>query len=525
MAASFLIGLDFGTESARGVLVDVDTGLQERHVVHPYRHGVLTSRLPNGEVLPPGYALQVAGDYTEAARVLLAALGHGRRIAGIGVDFTASSPLPARADGTPLSDLRPADPHAYVKLWKHAAAQPYADAINAKGGAFLDDFGGRLSGEWLLAKAAQVRAEAPDVWARAERFIEAGDWLVWRLTGREARSLDFAAYKAQFSAEHGYPGSVVPGLTDRLAAPLPVGTAAGSLTATWRRCTGIEGDAVVAVAVIDSHVVPPAVGAVTPGSFMGALGTSAGFLALDDVARPMPRGTEGMAFNAVLPGLWCHEAGQAAFGDTLAWFVRTFPRSDDPSQNFALHNAAAAAVPPGENGLMALDWFGGNRVPLGDSRLSGLLLGLDLNTTSAGIYRALVEALCFGTRSILDVVLTAGVPVDRVILTNGLARRNPFLLRTMADVLGRAVEVPEIDNPTAVGAAIHGAVAAGVVADFAEGAARFGARARAAFRPEPRSRAVYEALYPHYRRLAADAGLRGTMHALRARDGETNAAR
>ena len=198
MSETFLIGLDFGSESARGVLIEASTGRQAAYHVHAYRHGIITEALPSGRPLPTGFALQEAADYLEAAEIILTAIGAGRNVAGIGVDFTASSPMPAFADGRALSEAMPDEPHAYVKLWKHAAAQSYAEAINGRAGPYLANFGGKVSGEWLLAKAAQIATEAPDVWRRCDKFIEAGDWLVWRLTGREARSLDFAAYKAQY---------------------------------------------------------------------------------------------------------------------------------------------------------------------------------------------------------------------------------------------------------------------------------------------------------------------------------------
>ncbi len=508
-----LIGLDFGTDSARGVLVDAATCEQLAHHVHPYRQGVMTTALPSGTALPPGYALQDAADYVEAAADILGTIGAGRVVVGIGLDFTASSPLPARADGTPLSALHPADPHAYVKLWKHAAAQPYAERIGARGGAFLDNFGGRVSGEWLLAKAAQLEAEAPALWNEAERFIEAGDWLVWQLTGREVRSLDFAAYKAQFTPASGYPEDVVPGLGSRLAAPHPVGTRAGTLTPAWRERTGIRGDPAVAVAVIDSHVVLPAVGATAPGTLVGALGTSAAYLLLDDRPRPLPAGIEGVAEGAVLPDLWCYEAGQAGFGDTLAWFVRTFPRADEVGANFRAYNEAAAAVEPRRGGLVALDWWSGNRVPHADSGLTGLVAGLTLSTTAIDIYRALLDALCFGARSVADHLAAGSAPIDRVLMTSGLALNNPLLIRIMADVLGRPVEVPALANPTAVGAAIHGAVAAGLVADFADGARRFGAKTVSTVHPDPTRVDVYAGLYGRYRDLAGNAALRNSLRA------------
>jgi L-ribulokinase len=306
MKAGYLIGLDYGTLSARGVLVDAVTGKIEASHTHHYRHSVMSETLPDGSRLPPLWALQSAPDYTEAAESILGPVGRGKVVDGIGLGFTASSPLPTRADGTPLSIRHPGHPHAYVKLWKHQAAQPWAAKINAMGGAFLAPFGGKLSAEWLLAKAAQIADEAPELWAQADRFIEVGDWLVWQLTGQEARSLDFAAFKAQYTRESGYPRDIVPHLLDKLTEPVCGGNAAGALTGLWRERTGIVGDAIVGVAAIDSHVVMPAVGAVEPGALVGTLGTSAAFLLLDNQARPLSTGVEGIAKDG-LPGFWGYD--------------------------------------------------------------------------------------------------------------------------------------------------------------------------------------------------------------------------
>ena len=510
--AGYLIGLDFGTESARGALLDAGSGEVVASHVHRFRHGVLTRQLPAGPPLPSRWALQDPADYLEAATEILAAIGRGRTVEAVGLDFTASSPMPAAADGRPLSALRPLDPHAYVKLWKHAAAQRWAEEIGRRGGAFLENFGGRVSGEWLLAKAAQIAEESPATWAAAERFLEAGDWLVWQLTGLERRSLGFAAYKAQYTPEAGYPGGAVPGLLERLVPPLPIGSPAGSLSGDWRARTGIAGPAVVAVAVIDSHAVLPAVGGVTPGCLVSALGTSAVHLLLSQERRPLPAGIEGMARDGSIRGLWCYEAGQASFGDVLGWFARTFPRAGDLEESFRLYNREAAAVAPGESHLLALDWWNGNRVPHADSGLSGLLLGLTGETTSAQIYRALMESLCFGARNVAGRFEAGGFPIDRVVLTSGLAQSNPVLVQIMADVLGREVEVPKIAHATAVGAAIHGAVAAGLVGGYAEGAARFGARSAVRFGPRPEHAGVYRALYQQYAALAES---RATLEAMR----------
>jgi L-ribulokinase len=215
----------------------------------------------------------------------------------------------------------------------------------------------------------------------------------------------------------------------------------------------------------------------------------------------MPQGIEGRAYGAALPDLWCYEAGQAAFGDVLAWFVRAFPRSDELDDNFAFYNREAAAQAPGQNRLVAIDWWNGNRVPYADKGLRGLIAGLDLSTSAIDIYRALMDSLCFGARSIVDRFRDGGIPVKRVVLTSGLAKSNPFLLQIMADVLGQTIHAPEIDNPTCVGAAIHGAVAAGVVMGFRDGAERFGARRFDAYRPDQAREVAYGKLYREYCRL------------------------
>ncbi|MCB8882804.1 hypothetical protein ACELLULO517_21340 [Acidisoma cellulosilytica] len=514
MSAGFIIGLDFGTLSARGVLIDAATGVQQAISTAAYRHGVMTTHLANGRRLPQHYALQDAADYREAAESVLRDLGQGRKILSIGLDFTASSPLPTRADGTPLSALHPDDPHAYVKLWKHAAAQPYADAINARGGDFLAACGGRLSGEWMLAKAAQLAEEAPDLWAETDKFIEAGDWMTWQLTGVERRSQDFAAYKAQYRPGIGYPADVVLGLAARLAPPATVGTAVGPLNAAWRSRTGIEGPAIVSVAVIDSHVVLPAVGAVRPGAWVGALGTSAAYLLLEDKPLPLPPGLEAMAQGAVLPEFWCYEAGQAGFGDMLAWFVNTFPRDADPARNFALYNDEAATLSPGANHLVTLDWWSGNRVPYADSGLSGLIAGFTMGTTAAGIYRGLLESLCYGAHVIMDRLTQSGLDIAEILLTSGLAHNNPLLIQIMADVLGREITVPALANPTSVGAAIHGAVAGQIVTGFADGAARFGATDGQHYNPDDQRHKAYQAIYRSYLDLAETSAVRDTLRGL-----------
>ena len=510
----YIIGLDFGSSSARGVLIEAATGHELASHSHDYQHDILSSSLPNGLLLGKGWALQVATDYLDAAQIILSTIGRGRNVLALGLGFTASSPMPTTLEGTPLSTLHPDDPHAYVKLWKHGAAQPQADRINKVGGAYLDRFGGKLSGEWLLAKALQIVEESPDSWNRTERFIEAGDWLVWQLTGNEVRSLGFAAYKAQYDPESGYPKDSVPGLESRLNEPHAIGSKAGDLSADWQARTGIEGTCSVAVAVIDSHVVLPAIGAVEDGCFVGALGTSAVSMMLTREYRPLPKGIEGMALDGSIRGLWCYEAGQASFGDTLSWFVQMFAHRDNLDNSFDYFNEAATHIAPGQSRLLALDWWNGNRVPHANSSLSGLLLGLTNHTEPVEIYRALVESLCLGMRQVFNLYETGGFSINRVVMTSGLAMRNPLVVQIMADVLGRDIEVPDMPNPTARGAAIHGAVAAGLVKDFAEGSARFGARTTQTYHPDMSAFAVYSRLFKQYEALSNNPDVAAAMKVL-----------
>jgi L-ribulokinase len=463
----------------------------------------------------------VPDDWLDAAEHLLARLAAavpaGGTVVGIGVDTTASTPLPTAADGTPLARAHPDTPHALAKLWKHHAAQPQADRLDALGGGHLARTGGRTSCEWLPAKAAELAEGAPDLWAETARFVECGDWLVWQLTGREARSACQAGYKAH-RVDGAWPAELdrlVPGLTDRLAEPLPVGTAAGPLTEAWRRRTGLPGTSTVAVATIDAHAAVPAVGVAEPGVLVGALGTSACYLLMADHLAEAP-GIAGAVEDGVIPGWWGYETGQAGFGDVLDWFVRRFCADEAPETAFARLTEAATTLAPGQCGLVALDWLNGARTPFVDPELSGLLLGLTLRTTPVDIWRALLEGLCFGARRVVETMVEAGLPVDRVVLTSGLAERNPLLLRLFADIVGRPVTVPEVAEATARGAAIHGALAAGVYPDFAAATAALGPRTARTIDPDPEAAAVYDRLYAIYRAESDRFAATDTMAGLRA---------
>jgi len=512
----YSIGIDFGTESARAVLVDVATGAVVATAVHPYRHGVLDRALPGGARLDPDWALQHPGDWLEALEVLLrqmAAAG-GDAVAGIGVDFTSCTLLPVRAEGTPLAleEAFRSRPHAWPMLWKHHAAWPYADRINASGWEGLRWYGGRTSSEWLWAKVWQVLEEAPDVFAVADRFIEGGDWIVWQLVGREVRSACQAGYKAHWQPGEGYPPATLlqrlhprlPAVLPRLGPPQPLGTPAGGLTRAWASRSGLRPGTPVAVAIIDAHAAVPAVGVAEAGRLVAIVGTSTCHMILGEQRHPIP-GISGVVQDGILPGFYGYEAGQVSVGDMLEWFVQTYgiPRYGDQAAAFARLEAEAASLLPGQSGLLALDWWNGCRTPLVDADLSGVLLGLTLATQPAEVYRALLEATAFGTRLVLETFEEGGIPIREIHACGGPASKSPLLLQLYADTTGRPLYAYDVPHASALGAAVHGAAAGGIYPDLIGATRAMGARPMRRYDPRDDARRVYDALYRIYRELHA----------------------
>jgi L-ribulokinase len=526
------IGIDFGTESGRAVLVDVATGAELGTAVHAYANGVIDRHLPAPDEhvwLEPDWALQDPADYiaTIAATVprLLAATGiDAADVIGIGIDFTACTMLPTTADGTPLCMLDEfrGSPHAWVKLWKHHAAQPQADRINAvaaaRGEDWLPRYGGRISSEWFYAKSHQILDEAPDVYAAADRLIEAADWVVWRLTGVETRNACTAGYKAIWSKADGFPDAgFFAALDPRLAGIVddkmsrdiaPLGGRAGGLSAEAAAWTGLRPGTPVAVANVDAHVSVPAVGVTKPGTMVAVMGTSTCHLVLGD-RLATAEGMCGVVEDGIVPGLFGYEAGQSAVGDIFGWFTRqaTPPELHDRAsrEGLDIHGVLereAWALRPGESGLLALDWWNGNRSILVDVDLSGLLVGATLATTPADTYRALLESTAFGTRAIIESLERAGVTVERVVACGGLPERNQLLMQISADVTGRPFDIAASSQAPAVGSAMYAAVAAGAsnggydsIADASAAMARPHIRT---YEPDRAAGAVYDELYGEY---------------------------
>ncbi|MDF9810990.1 L-ribulokinase [Streptomyces sp. SPB162] len=484
---SYVLGIDYGTLSGRAVVVRVSDGAEMGSAVHAYSHAVIDDRLPGTDApLPPDWALQHPEDWLDVIRravpeaIAAAGIDPGDVI-GIGTDFTASTCLPAGADGTPLC-LRPelaARPHAWPKLWKHHAAQRQADRINAlaheRGEGWIARYGGLISSEWQYAKALQVLEEDPDTYRLTDRWIEAADWIVWQLTGVETRNTCTAGYKG-IHQNGGYPtaeylGALNPDFADfaqtRLEHPLsPLGGRAGGLTAGAAAWTGLPEGIAVAVGNVDAHVTAPAARSAGVGEMLAVMGTSTCHILNGEKVAEVP-GMCGVVDGGVVDGLWGYEAGQSGVGDIFGWFVEhgvpPVYHEQAAAENVSVHallSRLAADQPVGGHGLVALDWWNGNRSVLVDHRLSGVLVGATLATRPPEIYRALLESTAFGTRVIVEAFEDSGVPVTRFTAAGGLTK-NPLLMQIYADVLRRPLSIAVSEQAPALGSAIHAAVAAG----------------------------------------------------------------
>jgi len=520
----YVIGVDFGTLSGRALVVRVSDGTEAGTAVAEFPHGVIDRELPGGGELPPDWALQVPADYLDVLRrvvpeALRSAGVDAADVIGIGTDFTACTVLPVLADGTPLCEIPEYRNrrHAYVKLWKHHAAQPQADRINAmareRGESWLPRYGGAISSEWEFAKALQLLEEDPEIYHRMDHWAEAADWIIWQLTGSYVRNACTAGYKGIYQ-DGRYPGTgfltaLNPYFANfaetKLAAPIGhLGDAAGTLSAQAAAWTGLPAGIAVAVGNVDAHVTAPAAQAVRPGHMLAIMGTSTCHVMNAKVLSEVP-GMCGVVDGGIVRGLYGYEAGQSGVGDIFAWFANNLvPGSyaaDAERAGRSLHEhltVLAQAQPVGAHGLLALDWESGNRSVLVDHDLSGLVLGMTLATQPEDVYRALIESTAFGTRKIVETFDAHGCPVTEFVAAGGLLQ-NAFLMQTYANVL-------------------HAAVAAGAYEDVPAAGEAMGGRGARTYHPEPAAADAYDRLYAEYSRLHDYFG-RGeneVMHRLRA---------
>lgn len=529
MDKRFTIGIDFGTLSGRAVLVDVANGHVEASAVRAYTHGVMDTVLPNGAALPDAWALQHPADYLEVLDEVLPQLLRASRvkpeqIIGIGIDFTSSTVLPVKRSGVPLCflDAYRDNPHAYVKLWKHHAAQQYAtkmeEVARQRREDWLDAYGGKVSSEWALPKLWQVLEEAPLLYDAIDDWVEAGDWIVWQLCGVRAQSLCGAGYKSLYRKGAGFPSESYFAalderlrhvIRDKLSAPvLPVGSRAGGLTEQAAARYGLAPGTAVAAGMVDAHACVPAAGIREPGQVLAIIGTSACFMALDERLHVIP-GISGAVEDGILPGFWGYEAGQSCVGDHFAWFVERFVPDayvrEARAQRVSIHqylSDLAQKQRPGEHGLVALDWWNGCRSVLMDSDLSGAILGMTLHTKPEDVYRALVEATAYGARNILESFEAHGLSVQKLSVSGGILQKNPMIAQIYADVLNRPVHIVSAEEGGALGSAILAAAAAGEArggyATVSAAIDAMSAPSEACYTPCGQHASVYDRLYRIY---------------------------
>jgi len=521
---SYVIGVDYGTLSGRAVVVRVSDGAELGSAVLDYPHAVMDTTLAaTGAKLPPEWALQVPQDYVAVLKsaVPAAVADAGidpARVIGIGTDFTACTMVPVIADGTPLNELPGyADrPHAYVKLWKHHAAQPQADRINElaaeRGESWLPRYGGLISSEWEFAKGLQLLEDDPQLYARMDHWVEAADWIVWQLTGLYVRNACTAGYKGILQ-DGEYPGedflaALNPGFArfaaDKVAHEIgQLGASAGTLSAEAAAWTGLPEGIAVAVGNVDAHVSAPAAQAVLPGQMVAIMGTSTCHVMNSDRLAEVP-GMCGVVDGGIVSGLYGYEAGQSGVGDIFAWYVN----NQVPARYFAAAEAAGLSVhqhltelikdqPVGGHGLIALDWHSGNRSVLVDHELSGLVLGTTLTTRPEEIYRALLEATAFGARTIVETFNASGVPVTEFIVAGGLLK-NAFLMQTYSDILRMPISTIDSGQGPALGSAIHAAVAAGAYPDVRAAGEAMGKLNKNVYTPDDASATAYDKLFAEY---------------------------
>lgn len=530
MDQKYTIGVDFGTLSARALVVRTGDGKEMADAVMDYPHGVIDTVLPEtGEALPPDWALEDPHDFPLVLEYIipeaLRRAGVDKRdVCGIGIDFTCCSIMPVYKDGTPLcfTDEYKNNKHAYLKLWKHHAAFEYAEKMTAvaseRGEKWLRSFGGKVSSEWMFPKIWQIYAEAPEIYHACDMIVEAGDWMTFLLTGVMTHGYLYAAYKSHYMIhEGGFPSpdffaALDPGLrnvvAEKVSAPIAMpGVCVGRVTPEAARRFGLEAGTAVAAASPDAHVAAPAVGFERCGDMYGVFGTSNCYYALAEEYHDVP-GICGCAWDGLAAGLYGFEAGLCCGGDHFAWAANNIAPAEYREEAERLGMplikyliGKAAKKKPGESGLLALDWWNGNRSILVDPDLSGVLIGMNLRTRAEDIMRALIEATAFGTRVIIENFRSHGIRVDNFYAAGGIARKDPFTMQVYSDVLKLPIRIAGSALMPCLGTAILAAVAAGEYSTIHDASMAMRNLSDTVYMPDPEAGAVYDRLYAEYLEL------------------------
>ncbi len=521
----YVIGVDFGTLSARAIVLDVVNKKTIAEYTSNYRHAVMDRCLPDGTVLPDNFALQHPGDYIESLEesvkgVVKESKILASEIGGIGIDFTASTVLPIYTDGTPLAfdDSFKNEPHAYVKLWKHHGAQKEADDFTSvakrRKEEWIDSYGGIVSAEFMFPKILETARHAKKVYDATYRFVEAGDWINYLLTGEETHAAAFAGYKAFWNENNGFPsndyfkavdplldGIIGTKICDKISL---VNGVAGKVCNRGAELTGLEVGTPVSLAMLDAHAAMPALDITDNGNLMLILGTSACHIMNSDKEITVD-GIFGRVKNGVIPDATTYEAGQQCFGDAFDWFVSNcIPKTyfdEAQKRGVSVHQLLtekAQALKIGESGILALDWFNGNRSVLVNSRLSGMIVGLTIRTKPEEIYRALLEAASFGTKRIVDQFEAYGIDINSVTAAGGIASKNPLLMQILSDILNKKVSVCGATQAAALGSAIYASVAGGFYKDVRSAAKELSVPVVKEYVPNSCNVESYKTLYSEY---------------------------
>ena len=533
MSAKYSIGLDYGTNSVRTVIVNTANGREVATAVWNYSQGaqgVILSRDPNLARQHPAEYVAGAEDSIKKALALAKRTVKGfqpDQVIGIGVDTTGSTPIPVDRNGRPLALNRrfAKNAAAMAWLWKdHTGVEEAAEITELARNLrpeYLAKCGGTYSSEWFFSKILHCLRTSPEVFDAAHLWVECADWVPAMLTGTESPGhltvgICAAGHKAMYSDSWGgYPDTEFLSRLDpklgELRANLrpkayPIDREVGGLTPEWSRRTGLPVNLPVAVGAFDAHLGGVASG-IRPGTLVKIIGTSTCDMMVVPEGEQLADipGLCGIVPGSILPGYYGLEAGQSAVGDIFNWFVNYIrPLGKKAGTHVAL-SADAARIAPGESGLLALDWNNGNRTILVDQRLTGLLVGQTLYTTPAEIYRALVEATAFGALTIINRFEEYGVKVEQIVNCGGIAEKNPLVMQIYADVTGRPIHISRSAQTCALGAAIAGAVVAGSKAggfdNYQDAQKTMTGLKPKAFQPDPQAHAVYEKIYSLYRKL------------------------
>lgn len=521
----YSIGLDFGTLSVRAVTVSVADGKEKGSAEYRYPHGVIAGHLPSGTPLPDGWALQHPQDYLDGIshviRESVAAAGvNAEDIVGIGLDFTSCTFLPTDREFVPLclKEKYSGNPHAWVKLWKHHGESKYAakmaDIARRRNEPFLKYYDGNVSPEWMLPRILEIIEEAPDIYDAADRFIEAGDWIVALLTGKEHRSKNIAGFKALWTEKFGYPSEeylaeVNPKLKSVVREKLsgevyPLGPHAGVLGKFGARLTGLNEGIPVASACIDAQAVIPLIGDVSKGGMVMCIGTSTGIVSVSPEFSTV-RGVTGIAENGIIPGMFAYESAQRCVGDILDRFVETSVpyayRLEAERLGMNMHQyltSLAEKQRPGQSGLLALNWWNGNRSILCNYDLSGLILGITPETRPEEIYRAYIEATAYGARKIIECYEKSGIIIDNLYACGGITKKNAMFMQIYADILKKDIRILKTDQGPALGSAIFAAAAGGAFGSINEAACAMGGETERTVSPNTENTVLYDRIYSEY---------------------------